>query len=176
MAKNGKGLVALALIISLIGAGAGGFMLIKTYVLEPRYVLPMARVYRLGSYFLNSGASTTFDYSDKSFDTHDAFDLVSDSYEIPETGFYHVIAQYCIDVEFQDFLKIEIHLNGTTISSRSYTAARSTNTFTVSVNDIINVTAADLISIRAYSYNLAADPREVFSEEPYTFFTIMKIS
>jgi len=178
MAQSGKGLAALGLIVALIGASAAGFLLIKQYILVPPapepYIRPMARVYQSGTYYLLSGATTTFNYTDKSYDTHDAFDLGSDTYEIPEPGFYQVIAQYCIEAEFQDFFKIDIARNGITVSSRSFTAARSTNTFTASIVDIINATSGDLISIRVYSYNGPDDPRLVFAYEDYTFFTIMK--
>ena len=45
MSKSGKGLAAFALILGLIGAGVGGFIIVKDYFLvEEPYVLPMARV------------------------------------------------------------------------------------------------------------------------------------
>lgn len=179
MTQNGKGLAALALIIALLGAGAGGFLIIKQLTSMPPeeepYIRPMAKVYRTGSYFLPSGTYTTFNFTDKIYDSHDAFVLELDVYEIPETGFYLVIAQYSVDVELDDFFKIDLALNGTTITSKSYTPARDTNTFTVSVTDIINVTAGDLISIRTYSYNLPGDPRYIYAYEAYTFFEIMKM-
>lgn len=180
MAQGGKGLAVLALIIALIGAGGAGFLLAQQYLLVPPeeepYLRPMAKVYRTGTYILSSGGTTTFNFTTLSYDSHDAFDLASDAYEIPETGFYHVIAQYCIEAEPSDFFKINNMLNGTIITSCSYTAAFTTNTFTVSVTDIINATAGDLISIQTYIYNSGGEPRQIFVNKAYTFFTIMKIT
>ena len=99
----------------------------------------------------------------------------SDTYILPETGFYQVIAQYCINVEDQDFFKIEIEINGTLYASNSFTASRSTNTFTVSIIDIVNTTVGDLITIIAYSYNAGEISRSVFSSEAYSFFSISKL-
>ena len=202
MTQTGKGLFALALIFGLIGSGLGGFMLVNHYALvddqnelindlneiidrveeleeeeaiEESYVVPRARVYRLGSYSLNSSDTVVFDYTNTSYDTHNAFNLTSDAYVIPETGFYQVIAQYCITVEDQDFFKIHIFINGTMYASNSFTASRSTNTFTVSITDIVNVTTGDLITITAYSWNVGEISRLVFSSEEYSFFTISKL-
>ena len=199
MTQTGKGLVAFALIFGLIGTGLGGFMLVKNYGLvdeinelnnrieesnnrieelekeEDPYVVPRARVYRLGSYSLVSGDTTKFDYTNTSYDTHSAFNLTLDEYTIPETGFYQVIAQFCITAEDQDFFKINININGSMIASRSYTASRSTNTFAVSITDIVNTTAGDIITITAYSYNAGGFSRLVYSSEVYSFFTISKL-
>lgn len=144
MKQTGKGLVAFALIFGLIGTGLGGFMLVKNDGLvdeinelnnkieesnnrieelekeEDPYVVPRARVYRLGSYSLISGHTGLFDYTNTSYDTHNAFNLTSDEYIIPETGFYQVIAQYCVNVQDQDYFKIYIFINGSVHASRSY--------------------------------------------------------
>ncbi len=192
MSQTGKGLVAFALIFGLIGTGLGGFMLVKDYGLvdevnelnnrieeleeeEDPYVVPRARVYRLGSYSLVSGYTTVFDYTNTSYDTHNAFNLTSDTYIIPETGFYQVIAQYCITVEDQDFFKIYIYINGSVHASRLYTAAYPTITFSVSITDIVNTTVGDLITISAYSYNVGGVSRSVYGMEAYSFFTISKL-
>ena len=110
------------------------------------------------------------------YDTHNAFNLTSDAYLIPEAGFYQVIAQYSITAEDQDFFKIYIMLNETVLACNSFTASRSTNTFTVSITDIVNTTVGDLISIKAYIYNSGNIPRLVFSSEAYSFFSISKLS
>ena len=199
MSQTGKGLVAFALIFGLIGTGLGGFMLVKDYGLvdevnelnnrieelnnrieeleteEDPYVVPRARVYRLGSYSLVSGYNTLFDYTSTSYDTHNAFNLTSDTYIIPETGFYQVIAQYCISVEDQDFFKIYIVINGSIHASRLYTAACSASTFSVSITDIVNTTVGDLITIIAYIYNVGGVSRSVYGMEAYSFFTISKL-
>ena len=195
MSQTGKGLVAFALIFGLIGTGLGGFMLVKNYGLgdevnelnnrieeleeelegEDSYVVPRARVYRLGSYSLISGHTGLFDYTNTSYDTHNAFNLTSDEYVIPETGFYQVIAQYCVNVQDQDYFKIYIFINGSVHASQSYIAADSTIDFAVSITDIVNITAGDLITIKAFSLNAGDVSRAVYGMEGYSFFTISKL-
>ena len=142
---------------------------------EDPYVVPRARVYRLGSYSLVSSHTALFDYTSTSYDTHNAFNLTSDTYIIPETGFYQVIAQFCITVEDQDLFKIYIYINGSVHASRSYTAACPAITFAVSITDIVNTTVGDLITISAYSYNVGDVSRSVYGMEAYSFFTISKL-
>ena len=75
MSQTGRGLAAFALIFGLIGTGIGGFYLVNDYLLveepieEEPYVVPRARVYRLGSYSLDSSDTVIFDYTNKSYDT-----------------------------------------------------------------------------------------------------------
>ncbi len=143
--------------------------------LEESYVVPRARVYRLGSYSLDSSTTATFDYTNTSYDTHNAFNLTSDAYIIPETGFYQVIAQYSITADDQDFFKIYIDINGAPHTVSSFTASRYTNTYTVSITDFLNTTAGDLITIDAYIFNAGGVSRLVYSAEDYSFFAISKI-
>ena len=202
MTQTGKGLIAFALIFGLAGTGLGGFMIVNHYALvndqnelindlndlinrtkqleeekalEESYVVPRARVYRLGSYSLDSSTTVTFDYTNTSYDTHNAFNLTSDAYIVPETGFYHIYAQYCITAEDQDFFKINIYVNGVHHTSKSFTASRYTNTFTVSITDFLNTTAGDLITIYSYIYNAGDLSRLVYSAEQYSFFAISKM-
>lgn len=192
MSKTGKGLVAFALIFGLIGTGLGGFMLVNNYALvdelnelndrieelekeEDPYIVPRARVYRLGSYSLISGHNALFDYTNISYDTHNAFNMTSDAYSIPETGFYQVIAQYCIDADDLDFFKIYIEINGSVHASRSYTASSSISDFAVSITDIVNTTVGDLITISVFSLNPGDISRAVYGMEAYSFFTISKL-
>ncbi len=142
---------------------------------EVPYIVPRARVYRLGSFSLTSGSDTLFDYTNTSYDTYNAFNLISDAYISPETGFYQVIAQYCITAEDQDFFQIEIMINGSLYASKSFTASRFTNTFAVSITDIVNTTVGDIIAISAYSFNSIDASRTVFSGPEYSFFTISKL-
>lgn len=178
MANSGKGLAAIALIFGLLGAGAGGFFVVNEFILtdeEPRYILPMARVYCDQSYDLIEGTTTTIDFTKTSYDTHNAFNLTDDFYLIPETGFYQVYAQVCLDALDEDFYKAYLNVNGTWVASKTYMASRSTNTFTISVYDIVNVTIGEKISFMVYIYNSGGIDKAVFADSAYTFFTISKI-
>ena len=187
MATNGKGLAAIALILGLIGAGAGGFIIVKEYFLteplveEDPYISPIARVScQKSGYHLTSGLHTVLNFTHTSYDTHNAYNFTDDSYIIPEDGFYQVFAQFSITAEDGDFFKIYILQNDistlASVSVQSYTAARSTNTFTVAVTDIVNATAGDTIYIWAYSHNIGNLPRLIYALEDYTYFTITKIA
>ncbi|MFW9896398.1 MAG: hypothetical protein ACFFD7_11385 [Candidatus Thorarchaeota archaeon] len=180
MAKSGKIFSVLAFIFGLSGVLVGGYALIQINfggdVQEPEYVLPTARVFLNFSYALSSGVTVKFDYAAKSFDSHDAFDLTSDEYIIPETGYYQVFAKYDIDAIDQDFFVIEIWRNNYFNRSCTYAASLSTNYFSVSIADILYTTEGDAISIWAYSYNIASTPRSLFPGEGHTYFSIAKIN
>ena len=174
-------LTVIALIIGLSGLLMGGYAIIqlnfRAEVPDNDYILPVARVFLGSSYALTSGgAYKLFNFTDVSFDNHDAFNLTSDAYIIPEMGYYQIISQYSIDAVDQDFFIIIITLNEVIVSFSSHTASRTTNTFTVSITDIINATVGDAISIMAYSYNSLDDPRAIFPGETHTFFSIAKIN
>jgi len=142
------------------------------------YVLPMARVYYQGPVYtiLSGGIYQLFNYNQKSYDTHEAFDLASDSYTIPETGYYQVIAQYSIDADDGYFYMIQLYSNDILVCSRSSTSSVITNTFGVALADIINFTIGDSITIKVYQYNSGDVSTNIFNGERYTFFAIAKIA
>jgi hypothetical protein len=181
LTEKGKILSILALIIGISGLFVGGYAILQINVggktQDSGYVLPVDRVFLGGSYALPSGGSyKLFDFTDKSFDNCDAFNLTSDVYIVPESGYYQIIAQYNIDAYDQDFFIIGITLNEVIICFCSFTASTHTNTFTVSITDITNVTVGDSISIVAYIYNSLDDPRAIYPGESHTFFSIAKIN
>ncbi|GAG70559.1 unnamed protein product [marine sediment metagenome] len=180
MAKSGKIISILALIIGVSGVSVGGYALIQINLMGqeqvPEYVLPTARVFLSFTYDLSSGVTVKFDFSDKSFDSHDAFNLISDEYIIPETGYYQVFAKYDIDAIDQDFFVIEIWRNNNMNRSCTYTPAQSTNYFSVSIADIILAEQGDAISIWAYIYNDPSANRTLFAGEQHTYFSIVKIN
>ena len=177
--KN-RGFAVVSLILALAGLGIGIYSLISMnqYINERNaYIVPMARVYFHGSQAIASGVSyVAFDYNDKSFDTHDAFDLLLNLYVIPETGFYQVIAQFSIQAEPEDFFQILLFKNNNLICEKAYTSSRDTNSFGVSLSDVQNFTQGDLLAIKAYQYNVGDVSRNIFGGEEYTFFTIIKVS
>ena len=178
--KN-KGLAVVTLLLALGGLGIGiySFISMNQYInAKNAYIVPMARVYYSGvSYTIPSGVSyVTLDYNAKSFDTHEAFNLLLNAYIIPETGFYHMIAQYSIGADTDDFYQILLFKNGNLISEKAYTSSRDTSAFGVSISDVHNFTEGDSLTIRAYQYNVGSLPRTIFDGEEFTFFTIMKVS
>jgi hypothetical protein len=176
MAKSGKALPLIALIIAISGLLVGGYAAVQIS-LRQNYVLPVARVFLGGDYDLSSGMPyKLLDFTDKSFDSHNAFDLTSDAYIVPEAGYYQITAQYSIFSYDQDFFMIGIWQNETTVGVCSYFAAGSTNTFTVSITDIIFANVGDAISIFGYIYNTLDNPRTLFAGEGHTFFSIAKLS
>jgi len=138
----------------------------------------MARVYYDGpSYMIPSGGSyKLFNFTQKSYDTHGAFNLTSNSYTIPETGFYQVIAQYSIYANVSEFFMIRLYSNDILVSTKSYTSSMDTNTFGVGLTDIINVTMGDSLTIKVYIFNGGSLSREIFNAEEYTFFTVAKLA
>ena len=170
-----------SLIIALLGVGVGAFSFISmnNYINETNsYVPPMAKVYYDGpSYTILSGVGPTlFNYNQKSYDTHDAFDLPSDSYTIPEPGFYQVIAQCSIYADDGNFFMIQLLKNNVLICSRSSTASVNTNTFGVALSDINNFIEGDSLTIKLYQWNLGNVSRNIFDGEARTFLAITKIS
>lgn len=183
MAKGRSKLAGVSLILALLGIGVGGFsyFLLNTHITESEtdsYVLPMARVYYEGSTYTitSGGAYKLFDYTHKSYDTHGAFDLTSDSYTIPETGFYQIYAQYSIYSDVGEFFMIRFYSNDILISTNSVTGSVPTNTLGVGLTDVINVTMGDVLTIKIYHYNPGDLSRNIFSGEQYNFFIITKIA
>ena len=187
--SNGRNILAgVSLIVALAGVGVGAFSFISlniyindmnSYIDEMNaYVLPMARVYYEGPVYTipSGGIYQLFNYNQKSYDTHDAFDLASDSYTIPETGYYKVIAQYSIDADDGYFYIIQLYSNDILVCSRSSTSSIITNTFGVALADFINCTIGDSITIKLYQWNSGDVSNNIFHGEEYTFFAIAKIA
>ncbi|MHA2127978.1 MAG: hypothetical protein ACW99E_21955 [Promethearchaeota archaeon] len=159
--------------------GVYSFISLNNYINNTdRYVLPMARVYYDGSYYAiaSGGSEKLFNYDQKSYDTHEAFNLASDSYTIPETGFYQVIAQYSIDTDAGEFFVISLYSNDIIMSTKAYTSGLNTNVLGVALTDILNFTTGDSLTIKVYQYNIGALSREIFTGEEHTFFAITKIA
>ncbi len=188
MSKGGNKLAGVSLIFALAGVGVGAFSFISmnnyinginNFIQDTNtYVLPMARVYYDGpSYMIPSGGSyKLFNFTQKSYDTHGAFNLTSNSYTIPETGFYQVIAQYSIDTDTGEFFMIRFYSNDILVSTQSYTSGLDTNTLAVALMDINNFTAGDSLTIKVYIYNVGSLSREIFNGEEYNFFTVAKLA
>ncbi|KKM79881.1 hypothetical protein LCGC14_1345450 [marine sediment metagenome] len=181
MTKGGNKLAGVSLIFALAGVGVGVFSFISmnNYINDANaYVLPMARVYYDGPpYTIPSGGTyKLFNYTQKSYDTHGAFNLTSNSYTIPETGYYQVIAQYSIFTDVGEFFLISLYSNDNLVSFISHTSGLDTNTFGVALMDINNFTKGDSLTIKVYIFNLGSLSRNIFNGEEYTFFSIAKIT
>ncbi|MFX0076680.1 MAG: hypothetical protein ACFE96_14650 [Candidatus Hermodarchaeota archaeon] len=116
MSKGRNLLGVLALILSLGGLGIGfySFISMNQYVnIVETYVSPKARVYYDGPIYSipDGGGPTLFNFTHISYDTHGAFDLDTDSYLIPESGYYQITAQYSIDAIDGGFFVIFIYSN-----------------------------------------------------------------
>ena len=185
MSKSGKGLAALALIIGLLGAGFGGYMMIDRFVLskdldeddDESYIFPKARVTCVDKpgYDLSSNAFHIINFTDANYDTHNAFNFDTDQYVIPETGFYQVTAQVAIQAHPDDSMAIWFYVNNTPYSVSVHTPAFFSAAFTLAICDVVNVTKGAYLDIRVYHSNFGNDDREVFDNEDYTFFLITKI-
>jgi len=181
MAQGGKGLAAFALIIGLLGAGAGGFYLVNEFLLKPdvvpveEVILPKARLYSTETPSITSGTTITINFTDATFDTHNAYNYSTSQYVIPEAGIYEISAQFAIYADLGDFLVIQL-FNGTALKTRrATTASRPTNYFGVTFSDLYNASAGDRLSIKAYSYNTGAFSRAIFGGQYHTFFCIAKL-
>ena len=174
-------LAVVSLIFALAGVGVGvfSFMSLNNYINETNaYVLPKARVYYDGpTYTITSGGGLTiFNYNQKSYDSHGAFDLLLDYYRVPETGFYQVIAQYSIDAADGGFFTIQLLSNNVLVCSRSCSSSINTNTFGVALTDTILFDEGDSLTIKVYQYDPGAASRNIFDGEEETFFAIAKIA
>jgi len=180
MSNRGIILASLSLIIAIAGVAVGAFSFISLNNYSNSvntYVLPMARVYYEGpTYTIASGSSGTFNYNQKNYDTHGAFNLASDSYTIPESGFYHIIAQYSIFASDGDFFYIQLFSNNILICSRSWGSSVTTNTFGVALSDINNFTEGDSLTIHIYIWNPSTASRNIFQGDESTFFAITKLA
>jgi len=182
MAKNGNLVAILAIIFGVSGVLVGGFALIQINFpresQEPQYVLPKARVYLDSSYNLNGVDYHRLNYTHKSFDSHDTFNLATDEYIVPETGFYQVIAQYSVEAYDQDFFTIQIINNMWLNGTCSYTVSISTFTwyFSVTITNIITAFEGDAISINTFLFLSGPPTRALFPGEEFTYFSIVKIN
>ena len=173
-------LTAASLVVALVGVGVGvfSFISLNNYITEANaYVRPMARVYYGGpSYTIPSGAWRVFDYDQKSYDTHGTFNLTSESYSVPEAGFYQVIVQFSIDAIAGDYFMIRLYSNTFIICTRAYSSSLNTINFVVALTDINNFTEGDSLTIRVYQWNSGATSRNIREGERQTFFTVTKIA
>ena len=180
MSKGRNTLVVVSLIVALAGGAIGtySFISLNYYIIEANaYVLPIARVYHGGpSYTIPSGAWQVFDYDQKSYDTHGAFNLTTESYSVPETGFYQVIVQFSIDAIAGDYFMIRLYRNSNYTCSRAYSSSINTITFVVALTDINNFTEGDSLTIRVYQWNPGATSRTIREGVRRTFFTVAKIA
>ncbi|MBY9019911.1 MAG: hypothetical protein KGD67_02555 [Candidatus Lokiarchaeota archaeon] len=181
MSKGRNLLTVVSLIVALSGGAIGVYSFISLNIhtnATNSYILPKARVYYDGPTYtiLSGGGNVLFNYNHKSHDTHEAFNLTSDSYTIPETGYYEVIAQYSIYAADGGFFNIQLYSNDILVSSRSSTSSAITNVFGVTLTDIINFNKGDSINVKVYQYNSGSLSRNIYSGEEYTFFAIAKLS
>lgn len=181
MSKGRSTLIVVSLIIAIAGSALGiySFLSLNNYInATDSYVLPKARVYYEGpTYTITSGGGyKLFNYTQKSYDTHGTFDLTSDSYTIPEPGFYQVMAQYSIDAIDEGFFIIQLYKNTDLVSTRSSTASVATNTFGVALTDIINFDEGDSLTIIVYQFDPGDASRNILDGEAWTFLAISKIA
>jgi len=181
-------LAVVSLIVALAGVAIGAFSFISmnnyindlnTYINETNaYVLPMARMYYEGPTYTipDGGGPMLFNYTHKSYDTHEAFNLDTDSYIIPETGYYQVTAQYSIDAVDGGFFLITLNSNNVEVSQRASTCSRNTNVFGVAIVDILMFDQGDSITVKIYQSDPGAVSRNIFDGEEETFFAIAKIA
>ena len=164
----------MAFIVALAGVGIGAFSIIATNI----YVLPIARVYYEGSTYTitDGGGPKLFNYNQKSYDTHEAFDLTSDSYKIPETGVYQVTAQYSISSIDGGYFTIALYSNDIMVCRRSSTCSRVTSAFGVALVDILMFNKGDTLTIKVYQSDPGSASRNIFDGEEWTFFAIAKIA
>jgi len=184
--RNKLGVVSLIIALVATALGAYTFVIMNNYInaLNARiddlnsYIPPMASVYYddVSAYSIPDQSSQTFNYNQISYDNRDAFNLVSDSYRIPGTGFYQVTAQYSIEAYDGDFFMIQLLSNGTIVCSRSFTASTTTNTFGVSLTNNFNFAEGESLSILIYQYNGAHTARNIFPGGAHNFFTIAKMT
>ena len=181
MAKNGKGLAAIALIIGLLGAGFGGYIAIKEYVLTPdediNDVLPKARVYskKTGYLIPSGGAYELIDFTNVTYDTHNAYNLTSDQYLVPESGFYHVHAQLTLTANAGDYLELLVYYNGSLYSHTATEPNLSIMLCPVSISCTVNATIGEPIEIGFAQYNGASAARTVCANSAFTYCEITKI-
>ena len=184
--RNILGVVSLIIALAGVAIGAYAFVFMNNYINSMNatiddmnaYVPPMAKAYYddISAYSIPSGSFQTFNYNQISYDNRDAFNLTSDSYKIPGSGFYQVIAQYSINAIDGDFFMIQLLSNNIIICSRSSTASNTTNTFGVALTDIFNFAEGDSLTIRVYQYNFGDLSKNIFDGEAHTFFTIAKLA
>jgi len=167
-------------LVGLISAGLGVYLILTQYVfVQEDSVLPKARVYFDGSPSFNKYSDTTqenIDFTQVSYDTHNAFNLITDTYIIPEDGFYHIDAQYGIETaQTDDDYVIYIVRNNLMHTFKRVTCTKTVNSFCVDVSDIVNATIGDTINIRIYFHNSVAGWRSVEGQSYLTFFSIAKL-
>jgi len=180
MGKKGNGLAVFALIFGLIGAGTGGFLFVTNYLLveEPEeIILPKARLYYDDSYlWVSHNTGKVIEFTDTSYDTHNAYNFTSNLYVIPESGFYQINAQYSVDCEAGDNYVIYIMVNNAFHSYLRTTSSLTLSNFGIGVNDIVNATVGDEIKIRAFFSDSTSEIRYFSGGEYFTFFTIAKLA
>lgn len=196
MRKNGKGLAIFAIILGLIGAGTGGYLFIKNNALEAEIInleeditdledtieemqgkiLPKARIYYDDSTFwILHNTGRVIEFTNSSYDTHNAFNFTDSSYLIPESGFYQINAQFSIEAEAGDDFVIYIMRNNTFHSFRRYAAPITINNFGCGISDKVNATVGDTIRIRGFYYGTSSTVRYVSGGENFSYFTIAKL-
>lgn len=140
--------------------------------------MPKARVYYDDTTFwlLSLTASKTLDFTNVSYDTHNAFNLTSNLYVIPESGFYQINAQFSMDALAGDSFVVYIVKNNSFHSYRRYTSSVVLNNLGIGVSDMVNASVGDTISIRGYFYTSGGGIRHISGGTYLTYFSIAKLA
>ncbi|MHA1677287.1 MAG: hypothetical protein ACTSWX_15565 [Promethearchaeota archaeon] len=193
-----NGLAVVAFIIGLIGAGIGGYLFLEVKSLQNEInnleddikdledyveegleekILPKARIfYDDSTFYITHNAGKRIEFTNTSYDTHNAYNFTSNTYVIPESGYYQINAQYSIHAEAGDDYVIYIVVNNNYYTYMRTSASKTLNNFGVGVNDVVNVNAGDEISIRAFFYATSFETRYFTGGDHFTFFTIAKLA
>ena len=181
MGKKGNGLAVFALIFGLIGAGTGGYLFVTDYLLveEPEEaILPKARIYYDDStLWVLHNTGKVIEFTDTSYDTHNAFNFTTSSYIIPESGYYQINAQLGIDAQAgEKFVIYILRINNSFYSYSLFITPETTNNFGVGISDMVYATAGDTIRIRCFYYGTSGQVRYISDGEHLSYFTIAKLA
>jgi hypothetical protein len=173
MAKGRRsGIAWAALIIAIIALGLSGYLFYTT-TLQPK---PMARVHRESSYLYYTAGFSTFkiDFNKETIDTHNAFDLTSDVFIAPESGYYVVTGTVTI-IDLNDGEMGYVSLRGqgsTLIAMVTGFVSSSIGSLSLSVTDVVWLEAGYNISL--WVFFSGSGTKGVTTGSGLTFFTICK--
>jgi len=124
---------------------------------------------------LTEGIVDVLNFTHTSYDIYNAFNLTSDTYLIPESGFYQVAAQYSISARVNDTYYIYFIKNNIIISDRQTACSSSSIDMIMAIADIVYCTTGDVITFYVAQYNPAHAFRVFYQFPAPTFCTIAKI-
>ena len=167
----------LALLVGLSGLGLGGYSLYNYQQLinqvEP--LRPLVRVFASTSSSIPSTTSTTVNFNVVDFDVTGDFNIVTDRFICPSSGYYLVSVMVTFTPMYDGEYILAAALSEGVLEAGSYAQASHTNVLSTGFTDIVYLSAGDYLEVSVYHSGSTARLVYGNSAGTYTYLTITAV-